>query len=432
LNGHRDALARTTLLINREFFGDNADESLIADALLGSCVRLRADQQALETRAGQSALVTAFSMVARLGIGIELDVANVAVIDRVAPLRVPLLGDALLELGSDLVPGALIRTRRGKVAEAFAIGSPAVAPGEIVASVGDFDFSLERGSQAASCAGEQPFGGFAAGAALAAIALEAALPTIEAATGLETRTPRPYPGPPCRLDLTDLFPSLGSELDLQIAELDVISGGAITNALLFCMLRVPGLRTGLRVIEADAADLSNVNRYALLRASDNGLLKIDLLEAAATESLQIRGVNSLFTNENRPQLAPLTERVLVGVDDVEARWWVQEENPAWMAVGATGNHLAQLTTHIPGSPCAGCLHPVAMAPQEIPTISFVSFWAGLLQACALLSGESEPRNLSVFPFALGGTMPWASSAPGPSVQCPLRCESSTAFEREAA
>jgi hypothetical protein len=432
LSGHREALARTTLLINREFFGGSADESAIADALLGCCVRLRTDEQMLSTRAGQSALVTAFSLVARLGIGIELDVANVAVIDRVAPLRLPLLGDALVELGSDLVPGALIRTGPGEVAEAFAIGSPAVASGEIVCSVGDFGFSLERDSRATSCVGDLPFGGFAAGAAIAAIALEAALPAIEAATGMGPRSPRPSPGPPCRLDLTDLFPALGSALDLQIGDLDVISGGAITNALLFCMLRVPGVRTGLRVIEADAADLSNVNRYALLRASENELLKTGLLEAAATESLRIRGVDSLFTRDTRAQLRPLADRVLVGVDNVEARWWVQEENPAWMAVGATGNHLAQLTIHVPGSPCAGCLHPVPLAPQEIPTISFVSFWAGLLQACALLSAESGPRNISVFPFALGETMQWTSSTPRPLVRCPLGCKSSDALQREAA
>lgn len=432
MSDHRAALARTTLLINREFFAGDADESLVADALLSSCVRLRADQRTLNSRAGQSALITAFSMVARLGIGIELDVANVAVIDRVAPLRRPLLGDALLEFGSDLVPGALVRKERGEVAETFVIGSPAAAPAEIVASVGDFDFSFERGGQTARCAGDQPLGGFAAGAAIAAIALEAALPAIEIATGLTARTPRPFPGPPCQFDLTELFPSLGSDLDLCIGDLDVISGGAITNAVLFCLLRVPGLQARLRVIEVDAADLSNLNRYALLRASDNELLKTFLLEAATTESLQIRGVNSLFTRDTRTKLRPLMERVLVGVDDVEARWWVQEENPSWMAVGATGNHLAQLTTHTPDSPCAGCLHPVTLPPQEIPTISFVSFWAGLLQACALLSGEATPRNLSVFPFALGGTMPWTSSTPQPSVKCPLGCDTSVAFEREAA
>jgi molybdopterin/thiamine biosynthesis adenylyltransferase len=178
------------------------------------------------------------------------------------------------------------------------------------------------------------------------------------------------------------------------------------------------------VIEQQAADISNVNRYSLLRASDEDTDKVTLLERASGERLEVHGVRALFTRDTRTSLAPLASRVHVGVDDIEARWWVQESEPAWLAIGATSNHLAQLSTHTPDSPCAACVHPVALPPGTVPTISFVSFWAGLLQACALVSGLSDPVSIMVYPFALGGTG-WAVSVhPKPNPDCTIGCRAS--------
>ena len=136
----------------------------------------------------------------------------------------------------------------------------------------------------------------------------------------------------------------------------------------------------------------------------------------------------MFTKETRHTLLPLARCVVVGVDDIEARWWVQEENPAWLGVGATGNHLAQLTTHTPDGACAACAHPVPLAPQTIPTISFVSFWAGLLQACALVTPTpAVGRNVVVYPFALGGTTPASKFELVPNPTCPINCPASAAL-----
>ncbi len=422
---HYDALQRTTLLLNQEWFAGEADERAIADALLASTVRFNADEESLCCRAGQSAIVTAFMLTARLGIGIELRCLNVPVIDLAAPLRLPRLVDSLVELGSDLIPGARVRGSAGAVQETFLFGSGTVelhAAVRVTAS--DFGAHLERGTAGAPCTGKLPFGGFAAGAAVAAIALQAALPGIERATGLRARTPRPSAGPPVLISLGELFPKLVAGLTLELGDIDTISGGAIIHALLFCLLRIPGLHIRMRVIEPQRADLSNVNRYALLRACDEGRLKIEQLTSVATGDVEIEGVPALFTNETREVILPFAERVVVGVDDVQARWRVAEENPHWLAVGATGNHLAQLTTHVPGSPCAACAHPVPLPAQTIPTISFVSFWAGLLQACALVSGSSAPRNVSIYPFALGGLAATVSNEPVPDRACPIGCAAS--------
>jgi hypothetical protein len=84
--------------------------------------------------------------------------------------------------------------------------------------------------------------------------------------------------------------------------------------------------------------------------------------------------------------------VIVGVDSIPARWHIQEAQPQNLYVGSTNNHEAVLTTHHPSQPCAGCAHPDDENPNDqefVPTISFVSFWTGLLQSCALLA---EPRS----------------------------------------
>jgi hypothetical protein len=141
---HREALARTTLLIDQEWFAGEANHDAIADALIASAVRITADAESVSTRAGQTALITAFMLTARMGIGIELAVANVDVIDRVAPLRRGLLLDALIDLGGDLVPGARVRTDAGEVQETIAIGA---APGEASAVrvwAGETDAILRR------------------------------------------------------------------------------------------------------------------------------------------------------------------------------------------------------------------------------------------------------------------------------------------------
>jgi hypothetical protein len=62
--------------------------------------------------------------------------------------------------------------------------------------------------------------------------------------------------------------------------------------------------------------------------------------------------------------------------------------------------------------------------DPIPTISFVSFWAGLLQACALVSNMTDPSNISVFPFALGEESPIVAVSPVANPACPIACAAS--------
>lgn len=50
----------------------------------------------------------------------------------------------------------------------------------------------------------------------------------------------------------------------------MISGGAITNAALYALLRMPAVTAAMRIIEPDMLDVPNLNRYALARQSMTG------------------------------------------------------------------------------------------------------------------------------------------------------------------
>jgi hypothetical protein len=428
------ALSRTTRLINRVFFDGEAEEAAVARGLAATTVRLLADAKSVSDACGQAALIGAFQLIARMGIGIELAVADVPLINAVPPLRRRTLRSALLELGEHLIPESTLRTERGAVAVTFVFGTtPCAEPGAIHVYAGDFQCHLSWDQPDTFPSATGPLGGLAAAGAAAAIALEHALPEIERTTGIaRSRRPRPSPGPPIDIDLRELFPGLErcavakGQARAALGAFDAVSGGAIVNGLVATLLQLPNIDGDMRVIESELADLSNVNRYLQLRGDEDEPAKIDVLHEASTPSLRITGVPQRFTEETREQLRPLRERVFVGVDDIPSRWLIQEEWPESLIVGATNDQEAIVTSHHPRDPCVGCAHPDPLPPNGdfIPTISFVSFWAGLLQVCTLLVELAEgptARRYTVFPFALGGSRWYDVAELVANARCPVGC-----------
>jgi molybdopterin/thiamine biosynthesis adenylyltransferase len=428
------ALSRTTRLINRVFFDGEADEDEIARGLAATTVRLLANAESMFDGPGQAALIGAFQLIGRMGIGIELDVPDAPVFNLVRPLRLGTLRASLLELGEHLIPETTLRTEPGTVAVTFAFGTtPCAEQRAIYVYAGDFDCHLtcDRPDSFPSATGA--LGSLAAAAATATIALEHALPEIERTTGIpRSRRPRPSPGPPVHIDLRDVFPALQRSAlakghsRVQLGGFDAMSGGAITNALTTTLLQMPKIDGDMRVIEPERTDLSNVNRYLQLRADEDERAKIDVLHDSSTRSLRITGIQRRFTDETRDQLVPLRPTVFVGVDDIPSRWLVQEEWPESLIVGATNDQEAVVTIHRPVDPCVGCAHPDPLPPNDefIPTISFVSFWAGLLQVCALLAelaGGPTGLRFTVFPFGLGGRHWYDVAELGANERCPVRC-----------
>jgi hypothetical protein len=424
------ALARTTALINEQFFESRADPDGIAEGLMASTVALVSDDRNSTSRAGQAALISAFQMIARMGMTIELIAPDVPLSAGAPGVRGDTLVGALLDLGRDLIAGASVREDHRETDVTFAFGdSPTGIPGALRIAASDLSARISpAGVDAPQIACECPLGGLAAGAAAAAIALQAAMPRIEAATG-QGRTTRALPsaGPPVHIDLAQLFGNLTANR-VDLGAVDVISAGAVTNALLNCLLWLPG-SADISVLDDDTVDWDNLNRCMQFRASDVEDPKVEALAAAATDAVTIAPHIGRFLEpgpDNPP--AALAPRVAVGVDDIRARWWVQRSWPEYLYIAATSLYEATCTTHRPGGPCAGCAHPhAAPPPQEIPTISFVSFWGGLLQVSAMLADAAEPRpgrRITVFPFALGEPT-WFLAHPLPhGAECAMSCTAS--------
>jgi molybdopterin/thiamine biosynthesis adenylyltransferase len=214
----------------------------------------------------------------------------------------------------------------------------------------------------------------------------------------------------------------------MLGEIDVVGGGAITTSLLYCLARVPALAGALRIIEPDRVDISNLNRYPLMRRSDCGRNKVDVLSKIRTERLVVGGEATRFDAGSAEDIGPLSSRVLVGVDDIPSRWTVQRACDGWLCVAGTSHLYALVTTHPPGGPCAGCVHPRDNdLTGPIPTISFVSFWAGLMQARALLAEAADTRSspaIHIWPSGLYGRRGLHPTGVAGRTDCPVGCAAS--------
>jgi molybdopterin/thiamine biosynthesis adenylyltransferase len=172
----------------------------------------------------------------------------------------------------------------------------------------------------------------------------------------------------------------------------MVSGGAIAHAALYALSRIPGVEGHARVIEAEASDLTNMNRYAFLRRSRVGEAKADHLASLELGELTITSIPLRYEERTLSMIGPLAPCVLVGVDHVPSRWAVQRTRPQWLGIGATNEYLVQATYHVPGLPCARCLHQDGSdVPAEIPTAAFVSHWAGLWLASMFARRASGER-----------------------------------------
>jgi hypothetical protein len=185
--------------------------------------------------------------------------------------------------------------------------------------------------------------------------------------------------------------------------LDLVSGGALSTALLHALLRVDGLQLNVRIWEPQDTEGSNLNRYVLLRRSMLPMPKIEMLRRWQHAGVRITGSRALVDQDlaTRIEWAPW---VFVGADRAESRWLVQGRWPEHLVVAGTEGPLAMVSEHDRGRPCAGCLHPEANPPgAEIATISFVSYLAGLLAASRLLrwsaAGPSAPDEQMIEAYA---------------------------------
>ena len=218
----------------------------------------------------------------------------------------------------------------------------------------------------------------------------------------------------------------------DLPNFDLISGGAIANAVLFVLHRLPAIKGTCRVLDNDRSALSNLNRNALLVRSALGERKVDDL-ARFGGDLSVHPEPVRFEEG-----MPLAETVLIGVDDIPSRWAAQRAGSPWLGVGATESFNVLVSSHEPDQACVGCLHPMdGGLGGAIPTAAFVSFWSGLLLVSRwlreLTAASPAHADQQLFLNALRPES-WAYGATpvGANAACPVGCRASTAARLLAA
>lgn len=428
----RDALDRTLRLMRDEPVGEVADEVLL-NALNTTLAVLVIDGATLRSHSGQVAFATTAQLAARSGARVFLVAPETELDGALPPLRGGRLVAGLLELGGDLLPGCAIESGAPRHADIAILFGGAVWDG--TADVTFRATATSWGARLTSSgplpawdAADWPFGGLAV-AALAA-------PEIFKASMRKLAAVAQNPALHAELFATAEGGSYGycdprlerkpGAAPLELGSFDMISAGAIGQSALYCLAQLPNIRGDARLIEPEASDKTNLNRYMLLRRSRLGMPKALDLASQELGGLTACAILERFTVDSAHPFLPLRDRVLVGVDRIPTRWAAQSTWPKWLGIGATSHYCALVSHHANDLPCAGCLHPRDDdGAAVIPTAAFVSFWSGLLLAARLVRDAGgdplRPDAQQEYVTALRPELGVWRSPVAPHPNCPVGC-----------
>jgi hypothetical protein len=424
-----DALHRTALLIQRDIYPDLTIEQIVA-GLADMHVTIISDEPNLAVTAAQTFVLTVAIAATQTGARVTLALPH-------APLQgrqVPLSGaDVLTALTAHLgrLP-ALAPELTARPDVIIVVGSTPLPPGTTAPAVlgaSGTDWAAEINSDfraAPSWTGEQPFGPGLGAAAVAADIFRLAVARLGERHGITP--PETFDWKVAPITRVGVDP-IKSPLPHTVRT-DIISAGAITNAALMTLARIPGLKLEGRIFDDDRIALSNLNRYPLFTLDDVGATKPAALIDVLPQDWGLEAVNERFTAEVAQTIEPLGAMVLVGADDIPSRWIVQKHSPGWLCVAGTTHLEVLVSEHLPSGPCAGCMHPEDDPIQDlIPTAAFISLFTGILQAHRLIgyaaTGNTQPA-LVAWPLAFSRPAAIQHLGQVGNPRCPLRCGRSVA------
>lgn len=384
-----EALDRSVRL-TRDLINDSVSDNDIVDAFQSFRVRCYADRRNLSSHSGQTALITFVSLVARMGIQVDILVPNVELIGQQQPVKHGSLIDGLLDLGQELIPGSLITAGSDLPSDATAVFGNSrlgrhVIDGALCWRLSGTQWSGgvgPLGAEGQEWAFEWPIGAMISANLAATEIYKAIVRRLPLQDEMKARFVERLHTVHVGLCPEFLLPMPF----LHLGPLDIISAGAITQAFLYVLFRLPNIHGDIRLFEGDHGDLSNLNRCQLMRRSHVGWPKTDIVSSAVPDNLSVRTIPHRFEPSTLEDYLPMAPYVLVGVDDIPSRWLAQQYTTGWLGIGATHHFFVQTSSHEKYEPCGGCLHPRDEPDNGIPlpTISFVSFWAGLALAVRLI------------------------------------------------
>jgi hypothetical protein len=424
-----------TLLLCRDHVIDGLGDEEICQSFQSRKVLCVSDRRNLASYSGQTTLFTLVSLLSRMGMQIGLAIPDVGMVSSQPPLSGSSVRESLVSSSECLVSGATVCCDSTFAPEiVFVLGDTNIKRTNVSCwrlSGSDWwgALAMEGTADIDAWTAQWPVGSMIS----AALAANEAFKFVMRRLPLRGQADRIFfeGSRSCSWDFGAVHVSAEG---VDLGELDLISAGAISQATLYALMRIPNVRMSGRIFDDDLTDASNLNRNMLSLVADIGSPKVQVVAQHCGGKLEIEPVAVRFSG-NGCQIGELAPRVLVGVDDIPSRWEVQRHAPGWVAVSGTSHFSISSSAHAPGEPCCGCLHPVddPAGANPIPTISFVSFWAGLVMAVRLIRdalGSPYPpdqQHLWLTPLRMDQrhSAMWLPVAP--RRDCPVPCSASRAL-----
>jgi hypothetical protein len=428
-----------TILLCRDYVADGLNGREICDRFQSVKVLCVSDLANLRSLSGQTALVTLVSLLCRMGMRVGLDIPEVSMLAPQPPLSGSFLREALLVSSETLIAGATV-------------GCHSSFRPDLVFVLGDTKFVGNR-SFCWRVIGSDWWGALATENAIGLPPWTAKWPIgsmVGAALGANEALKFALRGLPMRDETNRVYLETSKscgwdfgaiplpENGLDLGNVDFISAGAISQASLYALLRLPNVRMRGRIFDDDVTGPSNLNRNMLTLVSDVYSQKVELVARRCGTKLCLEPIATRFVANGFE--GTLAQRVLIGVDHIPSRWEVQRHTRGWIAVGGTSHFNISCSSHRPGEPCCGCLHPVddSDVVDPIPTVSFVSFWAGLASVVRLIrealgaSYSLERQHLWLTPLRMDQRHAAMWLPVAPRKDCPVQCSAARNANLEAA
>jgi hypothetical protein len=423
-----------TILLCRDYVQDGLTDQEIARSFHTTRVLCVSDLTNLSSHSGQTAIVTLVSLLNRMGIQVELSIPEVPILLPQPPLSGIFLREALIASSETLVVGATVcRKAEFNPDLIFVLGDSSIdnhAPySRLTGSDWFAALAVDGSGEVHRWTANLPIGSMVS----AALAANEAFKFVIRRMPLRNQNDQVFfePSRSCSWNF-DSVPIPEEGVDL--GNVDVISAGAISQATLYALMRFPNLQMSGRIFDDDLTGASNLNRNMLTIASNVGSSKAQVVAQLCGTKLKLEPLANRFEDKSLI-IGNLAERVLVGVDDIPSRWAVQRHAPGWVGASGTSHFSISSSAHRPGEPCCGCLHPVddSAGADRIPTVSFVSFWAGLALAIRLFReaiGAPYPldrQHLWLTPLRMDKPHAAMWLPVAPRRDCPVHCSASRAL-----
>jgi hypothetical protein len=418
-----------TILLCRDYVSDVVSDDCICQGFQSVRVLCVADAPNLSSHSGQSCLTTVVGLLSRMGMQVTLRIPEIAMIRRQPPFLGRFLRDSLLASSNNLISGATVHqdTSGYQPDLIFVMGDSAIEERSCPTwrlSGSEWRGAISQGTTTAQrWTAEWPIGAMTS----AALAAGEAFKFVMRHLPLRSKE-----------DLVFFEPSRDSNWDfgaipipawsIDLGAVDIVSAGAISQAALYALLRLPHLRMAGRIFDDDITAPTNYNRNLLTLVGDADSAKVRLVVAHCSPEFDLTPKYQRFVADAL-EARQMASYVLVGVDDIPSRWQVQRCTSGILIVSGTSHFSISSSCHGPGEPCCGCQHPVddLDGPTAIPTVSFISFWAGLAMAVRLIrrvvgaSYSLDRQHLWMTPLRMDQPHAAVWSPVAPRKDCPVQC-----------